>query len=79
MEGMLLQEYVADLLEVRIPGGWEESVRKVYGQNTGEQTDEDEDSADNINIVDPGDQEDTEHTHSDARPIPPGMHASRSI
>jgi hypothetical protein len=33
MEGMLLQEYVADMLEVRIPEGWEESVRKAYGRD----------------------------------------------
>ena len=46
MEGMLLQEYVADMLEARIPEGWEESVRKAYGRDSDEHPEghEDDDS-----------------------------------
>lgn len=42
MEGMLLQEYVADMLEVRIPEGWEESVRKAYGRDPDKRPEEDD-------------------------------------
>jgi hypothetical protein len=40
MQGMLLQEYVADMLEVRIPEGWEESVKIAHSQDP-----DDEDTA----------------------------------
>jgi hypothetical protein len=37
MEGMLLQEYIADMLEVRIPVGWDESVGIRCLQDAGDQ------------------------------------------
>jgi hypothetical protein len=48
MEGMLLQEYVADMLEVRIPEGWEESVRNAYGRDPDEHPEGDEDRGTHI-------------------------------
>ena len=59
LEGMLLQEYVADLLEVRIPEGWEESFRKAHaeldGQDSNEHSDGNEDYLENVYVDDQGD------------------------
>jgi hypothetical protein len=63
MEGMLLQEYVTDMLEVRIPEGWEESVREAYSQDPGGNPDGDDDNADNMDVDDQGETEDVEPTH----------------
>lgn len=72
-EGMLLQEYVADMLEVRIPEGWEESVRNAYKQASGEGSDKDEDNTDDVDTKDHDntDMEDDEDIHSAPSSMPP--------